>query len=307
MNNDKGLIRQRIMSAPKCSRCCVPVGYSGISFHNWKEQLLCDDCFALIDNEPDRNDISDKAKSLFASIKGSGQQYDAIFAYSGGKDSTVALYSAVKEYGLNVLVFNYDNGFKGHSVIDNIQRVVCDLGVDFYQIKSKTRHTIVEDINQRKLPCGRCSALKKLYPQLASIFHVKYIITGIECIVNNEAIRDRGTFYQINWPAALNWTKEEINNRIKDTPWEDPKYGLFDTDCLCPSIAIEKIYCSEGNSNFDMYMGKCEDHVVPYYSRLVRFGVLSKEDFYDIICGDLTTSDSVKQEFDSLTQNILKK
>lgn len=293
MNSD----RLKIQSSLKCERCCIPLGYPGISFINQGGKLLCKECHDLINNEPDRDAISSHAKELFANIKGTGEQYDAIFAYSGGKDSTAALYSVVKEFGINVLVFNYDNGFKGKKVVENIRNVISDLGLDYYQIKSTTRKTIIEDLEHNILPCGRCSALKLLYPKISSIFNVKYIITGIECIVNNEAIRDRGTFYQINWPAALNWSKEEINSRIKNTVWVDPQYGIFDSDCLCPSIAIESIYKDCENPNFDMYMGKFESHVVPYYSRLVRYGAISKGEFYDIMCSNLSTTDTVKKEF----------
>lgn len=307
MKNIHSLIHQQIISAQKCSRCCMPLGYPGVEFHNWNEQLLCDECYSLINNEPNRIKITEKFLKLIQEIKGTGKPYDAIFAYSGGKDSTVALYSAVKEFGLKVLVLNYDNGFKGKQVIENIHCVIDDLGVDFFQIKSTTSHTIVEDIDKGILPCGRCSALKVIYPKVASTFNVKYVITGIEAMVNNEVIRDRGSFFQLNWPAALNWDKDEINRRIISTPWKDPGYGLFDTDCFCPSIAIEKIYNTGSYTNFDMYMGALEQHVVPYYSRLVRYGAISQKEFFDIIGGNLSTSDSVKNEFSEIRKKILSK
>lgn len=306
MNNNKHTVIQRILTAKKCSRCCVPIGYPGVSFHETNNKILCDDCWALEGNELDRTEICNNTIKLLAELSKKDKPYDAIFAYSGGKDSTVALYSAVKEFGLKVLVFNYDNGFKGRLVLDNIRNVIDDLRVDFYQIKSTTSYTILEDINNFVFPCGRCSALKKIYPQISSYFNVKYIITGIECIFNNEAIRDRGTFFQINLPAALNWSKSDINERIKQTPWKNPNYGLFDTDCMCPSIAIEKMYMREGYSNFDMYMGLLEQRVVPYFSRLVRYGALTKDEFYSIICGDLSTQEDVKQEFSSIASNISK-
>lgn len=304
MNAKKTHIIDRILSATKCERCCIPVGYPGVSFSRDGDKYLCEECQRLLNNEPDRASIKQEALHIIDSIKNSGEFYDAIFAYSGGRDSTTALYSVVKEYGLRVLVFNYDNGFKGRQVKNNIHSVISDLGTDFYQIKSTTSHTIAEDIANNILPCGRCSALKHLYPRIASLFNVKYIITGIECLFNNEAIRNRGSFFQINWPAALNWSKDEINERIKCLPWKDPEYGLFDSDCLCPNIAIEKFYCNGKNTNFDMYMGVLEQHIVPYYARLVRFGAISKEDFFKIICGDLTTRNSVKREYNNIVSII---
>ena len=55
-----------------------------------------------------------------------------------------------------------------------------------------------------------------------------------------------------------------------------------------------------------MYMGLLEQHVVPYYSRLVRYGALTKDEFYSIICGDLSTREEVKQEFRLIANKITK-
>ncbi len=289
----------------RCSHCCIPVGYPGFHFIESGHQILCNECLEYLSktkNQLNRELIAEETHNLINSIRNPSARYDAIFAYSGGKDSTAALYSAILEYKLRLLVFNFDNGFKGSAVEKNIHNVIKDLNLDFYQIKSQTSYTIIEDIQNNIFPCGRCSALKFLYPELSKTFDIKYIITGIECVFNNEVIRDRGTFYQINWPAAFNWSKEEINRRVSETPWEDPGYGVFDSDCLCPSIALEKIYSNSDNANMDMYYGKKEQHIVPYYSRLVRFGTITQEDFYRIIGSNLETSEKVKSEF----QNIIR-
>lgn len=289
----------------KCEKCCIPVDYPKINFKENNGKFYCEECFNLINSDFNREELTVKSKKIIDKIKNNGSNYDAIFAYSGGKDSTAALYSAVNDYKLNLLVFNFDNGYKGEKVKQNINNVVNDLNVDFYQIKSKTSYTISDDISKKIMPCGRCSSLRKIYPELCERFNVKYIITGIECVFNNEVIRDRGTYYQINWPAALNWNKNDINKIVINTPWKDPGYNNFDSDCLAPGIALQKIYNYE-NSNFDMYMGKKEQHVVPYYARLVRYGYLTKQQFFDFINLPIKSSDEAILEYEKISKEIIK-
>lgn len=294
----------QLVNIEQCEICCTPVGYPNVIFHRNNGRTLCANCYKMIKEEKiDREYEKNNFLKLLDSIKNTDKRYHAIFAYSGGKDSTVALYSAIKDFGLKLLVFNFDNGFKGERVINNINNVIRDLNVDFYQIKSQTRYTIIQDINNSIFPCGRCSSLKTLYPMLTKMFDVKYVITGIECVYNNEVIRNRGTFYQINWPAVFNWSKNDIESRIKNIPWEDPNYGPFDSDCLCPIIALRKIYGSSVSPNLDLYYGKKEQHVVPYYARLVRYGAISKADFYKIICTNLIVdNECLKEEFEKIAR-----
>lgn len=303
--NKKELLKQQLMTLEKCQQCCVPVGYPNVSFIKNNDSILCSECSSLLSGKSiNRVEETRKFLDIIKNIKDTDNKYHAVFAYSGGKDSTVALYSAVKEYKLKLLVYNFDNGFKGERVKQNINSVISDLNVDFYQTRSTTSDTIIQDINNSIIPCGRCSSLKRIYPELAKMFNVQYIITGIESVFNNEVIRDRGTFYQINWPAALNWTKKEIDERIKAIPWKNPNYGVFDSDCLCPIISLRKIYMSSQTPNIDMYYGKKEQHVVPYYSRLLRYGAITKDEFFEIICSELIIEDSLIFEYSRIAKRI---
>ena len=55
--------------------------------------------------------------------------------YSGGKDSTFALYKLV-EMGMHPLVFSFDNGFIPESAKDNVRRIVKTWG----SISTGARH-----------------------------------------------------------------------------------------------------------------------------------------------------------------------
>ncbi len=56
--------------------------------------------------------------------------YDALVGLSGGKDSSYVAYRLVKEYGLRILLFTYDNGYLSESAKFNIRAMVKKLGQD---------------------------------------------------------------------------------------------------------------------------------------------------------------------------------
>ena len=68
--------------------------------------------------------------ALIAEYRGK-HDYDCLVPFSGGKDSTWALYYLVKEYGIKPLVVRFDHGFLRPKVQENTTRVLRKLGVDF--------------------------------------------------------------------------------------------------------------------------------------------------------------------------------
>jgi N-acetyl sugar amidotransferase len=61
--------------------------------------------------------------------------YDCIVPFSGGKDSTFTVLSLVRDFGLKPLVINYDHGFYRPVVLNNTERTVKKLGVDYLKFK----------------------------------------------------------------------------------------------------------------------------------------------------------------------------
>ena len=62
--------------------------------------------------------------------------YDVLVPFSGGKDSTYALYLCKKKFGLRCLAVTFDNGFLSDLARENIKNTIARLGVDhvFYQV-----------------------------------------------------------------------------------------------------------------------------------------------------------------------------
>ena len=61
--------------------------------------------------------------------------YDCIVPFSGGKDSTFQALALVKDFGLKPLIVSYDHGFYRPIVLENTERTVKKLGVDFLKFK----------------------------------------------------------------------------------------------------------------------------------------------------------------------------
>ncbi|HVN95526.1 MAG TPA: hypothetical protein VMT62_03785 [Syntrophorhabdaceae bacterium] len=78
----------------------------------------------------------EKLDDLIASTKGTGPCYDAIMAYSGGKDSSYTLKLLRERYDLKVLALTFDNHFVSPTALENIRKVTDSLQVDHIHFKA---------------------------------------------------------------------------------------------------------------------------------------------------------------------------
>jgi hypothetical protein len=75
-------------------------------------------------------------QAILERVKGKGR-YDCLVPLSGGKDSSYVLFLAAKKYGMNVLAYTFDNGFRAKQAVDNTERAVNSVGADLlvYRIR----------------------------------------------------------------------------------------------------------------------------------------------------------------------------
>jgi hypothetical protein len=101
-----------------CARCVLPHTFPGISFDG---NGVCNYCR----NNPVSDALSKrtmlKKLETILDTRRSPGGFDAILAYSGGKDSTYTLSLLRERYGLKVLAFVFDNGFMSEQAMKNIQ------------------------------------------------------------------------------------------------------------------------------------------------------------------------------------------
>jgi hypothetical protein len=111
----------------RCSRCTLPETYPGISFD---QDGVCSRC-------PKHGEVvtvvplgEERLHSAIDGHRGKNKDYDCLVGLSGGRDSTYALYYAVKVLGLRVLAFTIDNGLMPQQTHENVRRAVDILQVD---------------------------------------------------------------------------------------------------------------------------------------------------------------------------------
>lgn len=255
-----------------CDSCILPEGYPDTTFSECNNRFLCRECREIETNPIDREKLKRQLVNCLQKIiknREKRDKYDAVLAYSGGKDSTAALYLAIKRYKLNVLAFTIDHGLKGKKTMKNIQNVVQFLGVDWYHIHLDISEEFRACFERFELPCEVCHQhMRNFYNLVPRIFQVNTVITGSEipyrgvairygtsrsgfprwkniirtlintqsrCSLIQQKIKDKLLTHplritNINLLAALSLNENDILRIISTLPWEDPNYSIYDSE-----------------------------------------------------------------------------
>lgn len=118
-----------------CTRCVMDTSDAKISFD---ADGVCDHCRTFdTDIVPNWHTDARGRKELdemVAQIKeaGKGRDFDCIIGMSGGIDSSYLTYIAKEELGLRPLVFHVDAGWNSQEAVNNIERLIDQLGLDLY-------------------------------------------------------------------------------------------------------------------------------------------------------------------------------
>lgn len=123
----------------RCTRCVLPETYPQIKFGDNGVCNVCldyDQKWSLWKSAGWRKTEIKLAK-IFNSIKKMKLKYDCLVPFSGGKDSTYVLYVCKNVYKLNVLAFNFNNGFQTEEAISNVYNIAKLLEVDLYTISPR--------------------------------------------------------------------------------------------------------------------------------------------------------------------------
>ena len=117
----------------RCLPCGLPETHETISFDT---EGVCNICRGQeFRNEQIDWDAQKKALDALIEEHRGRYDYDCIIPFSGGKDSTWALYYLVKEYGVKPLVVRFDHGFMRPNLEDNVIRTTRELGVDILSFR----------------------------------------------------------------------------------------------------------------------------------------------------------------------------
>lgn len=110
----------------RCTKCILPETFPDVEI---SDDGICFYCRTQEIVNVSEKDVLLEVQSMIASGKNL-RDYDCIVLFSGGKDSSIALYTLKKEMNFNVLAFTLDNGFISRATFHNMQQICSVLGVD---------------------------------------------------------------------------------------------------------------------------------------------------------------------------------
>ncbi|NJD98798.1 hypothetical protein E3E26_03170 [Thermococcus sp. LS1] len=243
----------------KCSLCIHDERTARIDILDGKP--ICRECQVYLRHPFNREAIRQELDDLMKKVD------KAILAFSGGKDSTVALYLAKEVYKVPELeAVMIDHGLMAEEAIENAKRIAEHLNVPFRILRYDYSDIFREALLKAESPCRRCSkrtmerlrkyALKKGY---------RYIITGHELPFGHHPYRlMSGGVMQIRLLSLM--PERERLKILEKLPFEFPSLTGYTTNCLVLGPALERYWEKHGHS--------FEHRRI---AALVRYGLLDRE------------------------------
>ncbi|AAL80310.1 hypothetical protein PFDSM3638_00875 [Pyrococcus furiosus DSM 3638] len=242
----------------KCSLCINDERITKILTVNGRP--ICKECKAFLEHPPDKIKIRKELEELLSQVD------KAIVAYSGGKDSTVALYLAKEEYDIDVEAVMVDHGFMAPQAIENAKKVSEYLNVPLTIIREDYSEIFKDALLKAKSPCRKCSrrtmeALRKYALEKG----YKYIISGHELPFGHHPYRlMSGGIIQIRLLSLM--SEKERMEILKKLPFKLPELPGYTSNCLILGPALERYWEKHGYS--------FEHRRI---AALVRYGLLDRE------------------------------
>jgi N-acetyl sugar amidotransferase len=149
----------------KCVLCLLPETHETITFDGSGVCSVCNNFGKK--QEVDWKARQDALLNLVVEVKLKGSEYDCVIPFSGGKDSTFSLLFAVKELGLRALVVSFDHGFYRKNLVENRDRTLGRLGVDFIVFKPNQRlvkKMMIQSLRDKGDFCWHCHTGISAYP-----------------------------------------------------------------------------------------------------------------------------------------------
>ncbi|MGC5327082.1 hypothetical protein [Brevibacillus sp. SYSU BS000544] len=119
----------------RCVKCILPETFPGIRYDSEGMCQYCQENEGLTFVSAGEH-LKEKLDSIIQDSKARRQgSYDALVAYSGGKDSTYLIKLLQERYQLSILAVTFDNGFMSEASFRNMRTVLNRLNVDHLIVK----------------------------------------------------------------------------------------------------------------------------------------------------------------------------
>lgn len=179
-----------------CSNCVMDTTDSKITFD---DKGVCDHCNTFFNHTLPNWHTDERGEAKLAKLvdeiksAGKNKDFDCIIGMSGGIDSSYLAYIVKEKLKLRPLVFHVDAGWNSQVAVNNIEKLVDNLGLDLY-----TEVIDWEEMKDLQLAFFRSGVPHIDVPQdnaffatmykFAEEYDVKYILTGgnlsTECVRN---------------------------------------------------------------------------------------------------------------------------
>jgi tRNA(Ile)-lysidine synthase TilS/MesJ len=214
-----------------CQKCVLPETFPGINFN---EEGVCNYCLShksAESHQKDKEEYRQRFETLVSENKGKSV-YDAITAYSGGKDSSYTLALLKQKYDLNILAITFDNGFISPQTIENIRNIVENLGVDhmtfkpnFQVLSSIFRRCSVSDVFSAKTLerastiCTACMAIIKFTTlRIAAEKEIPFIAFGWspgQAPINSSIMKNNGKMLKMTQEQVFRPLFEVAGDKVR--------------------------------------------------------------------------------------------
>jgi len=189
-----------------CTKCVIP---ETAETHEFDEKNMCSVCEQVEKKKILNWDKRGKQLDELISKYQNKYDYDCIVPFSGGKDSTFALWYLVKKKKLKPLVLRFDHNFLREKVLLNTEKTLNQLGVDFVNFKpnfSIVKKIMIESLLRRGDFCWHCHVGISAFPINSAIKR------RIPLIFYGEPSAEYSSFYKYEDLEELN--VEKFNKAI---------------------------------------------------------------------------------------------
>ena len=205
----------------RCKICILPETFPDIKYDDEGVCSICQEFNEKKEFIPSILKLTNKLNELITLSKEKNNHYDALVAYSGGKDSTYLIYKLTKDYNMKLLALTFDNGFITSQTFINMKKVVEKLGID--HIVFKPRYDLTKKIYFT-------SANTQIYPISLLKFGSSVCISCIRMVTNMSlryALEKNIPMIMLgNSPGQLIQSEDEILYQDNRIPYSLKK-GLF--------------------------------------------------------------------------------
>lgn len=163
-----------------CTKCVMPETHESVVFDACG---VCNVCKQVEHKQTQVNWVDKQTElvSLIEEYRGK-HDYDCIIPFSGGKDSTFTLYELVAKYKVKPLVVSFDHGFFRPITLENNDRTLKKLGVDYIKFRPNwkvVQKLMLETLTRKGDFCWHCHTGCFAYPmQIAVKFKVPLVFWG---------------------------------------------------------------------------------------------------------------------------------